>query len=276
MSLKIPFLGAISLTPARCLPEDEEALMSAGGPLLAVSPHLDDAVLSVGATLAGHAEAGRAVVVCTVFAGELRPPLSDTAREFHAMCGLGDDAVAVRKAEDRDAVAAIGATALHWGFLDALYRRRGDGWLIGRMGEHFDPRLELERELAAAVQARLRDLVRSLRPAAVWTCAGIGDHVDHRVVLAAAQAACAEASVELALWEDLPYALDRSPRERHPPLVDDGAEPDVARKLDAIARYGSQLEMLFGAGADWRAAFRAHADARRAACGVPELVWRGR
>jgi len=235
------------------------------GPLLAVSPHFDDAALSVGATIAA---ATTDVVVCTVFAGLPQPPLSEPAREFHAQCGLGDDAVAVRREEDRAAYALLGARVVHEDFLDALYRRRGDGWLIERLGAHLDAATLFEPELTDEIAAALREVVRSLRPAEVWTCAAIGDHVDHRVVLAAARVACAAEAVPLYLWEDLPYAVGRPA----PAIECVARQGDVAAKLDAIACYGSQLGMLFGE-TDWRVALAEHARARLAAHGAPELMW---
>lgn len=235
-------------------------------PLLAVSPHFDDAVLSVGATIAA---ARTQVVVCTVFAGLPQPPLSAPAREFHAECGLGDDAVAVRRAEDRAALALLGARAVHWDFLDAIYRRRGDGWLIEQLGSHLDAATVFEPELTDEIAAALRALVRSLRPSAVWTCAAIGDHVDHRAVLAASRAAGAAEDVALHLWEDLPYAIGRPAPSIGATLV---AQPaDLASKLDAIACYGSQLRMLFGE-ADWRMQLTEHARARRQTHGASELI----
>ncbi|MEA2150703.1 MAG: hypothetical protein QOD69_2533 [Solirubrobacteraceae bacterium] len=237
------------------------------GPLLVVSPHLDDAVLSSGATIAA---ARTEVVVCTVFAGLPEPPLSAPAREFHAVCGLGDDAVAARRAEDRAALALLGAQALHWDLLDGIYRRRGAGWLIEQLGSHLDAATAFEPELADAIASALRELVRSLRPSAVWTCAAIGDHVDHRAVLAASRAACAAEGVALHLWEDLPYAIGRPAPPIGEALV---AEPaDLAAKLDAIGCYRSQLGMLFGE-ADWRTAFQEHARMRRQSHGATELIW---
>jgi hypothetical protein len=44
------------------------------GPVLAVSLHLDDAMMAVGATLVALVEAGREAIVCTVFAGVPEPP----------------------------------------------------------------------------------------------------------------------------------------------------------------------------------------------------------
>ncbi len=237
------------------------------GTLLVVSPHLDDAVLSAGATIAATR---RDVVVCTVFAGLPQPPLSAPAREFHAVCGLGDDAVAVRRAEDHGALALLGAQAVHWDFLDGIYRRMGDGWLIDELGLHLDAATRFEPELADAIASALGELVRSLRPSAVWTCAAIGDHVDHRAVLAACRVACAAEDVPVYVWEDMPYAIGRPAPPIATALV---AEPaDVAAKLDAIACYGSQLSMLFGE-TDWRGSFEEHARERRRAHGAAELIW---
>ncbi|SDD38242.1 PIG-L deacetylase family protein [Actinokineospora iranica] len=244
------------------------------GPLLALSPHLDDAVMSAGAALAAVAETGRQVVVCTVFAGSPPPPLSGPATEFHRDCGLGPDAVDVRRAEDSAAVAALGAEPLHLPFLDALYRRLDGDWLCAWLGAHFDPDLPAEPDLAAEVTASLSALLRDLRPAAVWTCAAVGGHVDHRTTLATATAACAAEGVALALWEDLPYAIGQPPAETTGPLVPTQAsESHRAAKLAAVGRYSSQLDMLFPDGPGWRAAFTGHAHARLATHGAAELVW---
>lgn len=243
------------------------------GPLLALSPHLDDAVMSVGAALAAVAGAGRRVVVCTVFAGCPTPPLSAAATEFHRDCGLGDDAVPVRLAEDRAAVAALGADPAHLPFLDALYRRHGDDWLCRWLGAHFDPDLPAEPALAAEVTGALRTLVRDLRPAAVWTCSAVGGHVDHLMTLATATAACAAEGVGLAVWEDLPYAIGRPPAEAATPLPVRTEEAHQAAKLAAIGCYPSQLDMLFPDGPGWRTAFEGHAQARLATHGMTELVW---
>jgi LmbE family N-acetylglucosaminyl deacetylase len=244
------------------------------GPLLAVSPHLDDAVMSVGAALSAVAETGRRVVVCTVFAGRPELPLSTPAVTFHDTCGLGDDAVEVRLAEDVAAVSAVGAEPLHLPYLDALYRRFGDDWLCTWLGAHLAPGLPAEPELAADLTDTVRGLLSSLRPAEVWTCTAIGGHVDHRLTVDAVTAACAAGHVELALWEDLPYAIGR-------PVVEAATAEGVrthrrhlVRKLDGVAEYRSQLAMLFPA-LDWRSSILGHAMDRQGTHGVAELLWRG-
>jgi LmbE family N-acetylglucosaminyl deacetylase len=243
------------------------------GPVLVVSPHLDDAVLSAGASMAAMAAAGRTVVMCTVFSGRPTGPLSETAVQLHRLCGLGDDAVVTRWAEDRSASRAIGASPVHLDYLDAVYRRQGDDWLCRQFGAYFDD-LPAEPALAADITAELRILIQSHRPAAVWTCAAVGDHVDHRMTLTAVTAACADEGVDLMVWEDLPYAIGRPAARRRGEVSPTSiAAAQQARKLDAIACYNSQLSMLFPDSPGWRAAFVSHAADRLATHHTPELLW---
>jgi len=243
-------------------------------PILAVSPHLDDACMAVGATLAALVEAGQPVVVCTVFAGQPLPPFSSVATAFHTDCALGDDAVSVRRAEDLQALAAIGGKAVHLDFLDAIYRRHGDAWLCPRPGANFDLTLPDEPELRGGIAAELRKVFGTFDPVAVWVCAATGGHVDHRIARDATEIVCREDGRELCFWEGLPYAFGTSsiitPPSHCP--VEVRAE-HVVRKLSAVEHYGSQLRMLFPDDEDWRQAFVDHADLRRAQYDAPELVW---
>lgn len=247
------------------------------GRLLAVSPHLDDAILSAGATIAAWVEAGGQVVVCTAFAGVPPGPPSPVAAAFHADCGLGDDAISVRRHEDREVLALLGARPLHLNFLDAVYRRAGGRWLCGHRRAMFDPALPDEPSLTADLATVLAKVIRSVRPEVVWTCAGYGQHVDHRLTRRATTRACA-GGTRLWLWEDLPYALTdppHVPRRGRPQVLERPPVEVVARhlerKLAAVAGYRSQLPMLWP-GEDWQAALRAHAAGRAVAGGAPEAI----
>ncbi|MGH3869204.1 MAG: PIG-L deacetylase family protein [Pseudonocardiaceae bacterium] len=109
--------------------------------VLAISPHLDDAALSAGATLTDFVARGADVNVFTLFAGAPPEPLSEVARAFHVKCGLSQDASAgaLRIDEDRAAMDQLGVRAHHCGFLDAIYRRAPDGhWLCEHDRAMFD------------------------------------------------------------------------------------------------------------------------------------------
>lgn len=96
----------------------------ADGPVLVLSPHLDDAIFSADALIASAP-----CEVWTVFAGEPKPPVSTG---WDASCGFrdSDETMAARRAEDEAAFAGTGASIRHLPLLDGPYtdpeRRRAD------------------------------------------------------------------------------------------------------------------------------------------------------
>jgi LmbE family N-acetylglucosaminyl deacetylase len=78
---------------------------------------LDDAVLSCGQRLA----AGPGSTVVTVFTGG--PSTYDVLTDWDVSCGFraGDDVMAARRAEDRAALARLGATPVWLGLVEAQY-----------------------------------------------------------------------------------------------------------------------------------------------------------
>ena len=91
--------------------------------VLAVSPHLDDAAFSVGATLARLSDAGHDVTVVTVFTASVPSPTG-----FALACqtdkGLGPDVdyMDVRRAEDAAAQAVLQTAWEHLPFREAPHR----------------------------------------------------------------------------------------------------------------------------------------------------------
>ncbi|WP_327382472.1 MULTISPECIES: PIG-L deacetylase family protein [unclassified Streptomyces] len=250
--------------------------------VLAISPHLDDAVLSAGGRLFELASEGVEVTVFTVFAGRPMPPFSPVAAYLHGLWGLGDAPVVHRQAEDRRAVSLLGAAERHGSFLDAVYRRTTDGeaWLIGMDG--VPPEGEHEPELAARLADAITDLVGELRPDTVLTCAAIGGHLDHRRTRDAVLAA-ATPGVPILCWEDLPYGH----RTTEVPALPEGvrftgsvaetaADPAWEAKYRAIEAYDSQLTMLWPNEPEFRPVFDSHATAHAREHGLTgraELFW---
>ncbi len=89
----------------------------AADPLLVFSPHLDDAVLSLGNLIAAHPGS----VVVTVLAG--MPGDETVATEWDTACGFTNagDSMRARWEEDAAAVAELSATSIHLDFLDRQY-----------------------------------------------------------------------------------------------------------------------------------------------------------
>jgi LmbE family N-acetylglucosaminyl deacetylase len=185
-------------------------------PVLVVSPHLDDAVFSVGQFLAGRP----GTVVVTMLAGAPNPPLEKTV--WDESCGFSDSqqAIEARRAEDESALALLNATPVHLDFLDRQYEakvvsafRRGLRWATG----HSSAAMGLANAVKEQVERR--------RPEFVIGPLGVG-HPDHvRVRMAVLTA---DLPVPVWLYEDLPYSVN---------------EPEVtAAALEEIQSLGYTLE----------------------------------
>lgn len=220
-----------------------------------VSPHLDDAAFSCGRLLRAHPGS----IVVTVFSGG--PAGVDPLPEWDELCGFspGDDVMAIRRREDDEALATVGASASRLGFWEVQYRRPAGGRLSRRLAQPLMARLRPagppERGLVKAVAAALGAVVDH-GPRRQWFVPLGLVHPDHRVT-ALAGLVVAEARPDLAwhLYEEQPYALD------HPDLAAEARagvaragwrldaaaprlDPDVAAK-DALARcYRSQVGYL--------------------------------
>lgn len=218
---------------------------------LAVSPHLDDAVLCAGGHLARRAHAGIDVVVVTVCAGNPPDgPLSAVAAEFHADCGLGADVVGVRRAEDAAAVAEIGAVPWWLDVPDGVYRRHGGHPTYGNQEELFGPAAPTDRDLAHGVATTIAE-----RYPHMWELLvplGVGGHVDHRVARQAGEALANRVRPARTVWyEESPYAAQQG-RDAWADVSTAGLRHRT-RRLDAAAHrrkraalscYRSQMPML--------------------------------
>jgi LmbE family N-acetylglucosaminyl deacetylase len=229
--------------------------------LLAISPHLDDAVLSLGAGLAQAAQDGAKVTVYTAFAGTAPPPYSAAAERMHAVWGLSpnDDAPQYRRKEDIAALDHLGVGYRHGRFLDSIYRKLPDGqWLAEHVagGQKLvvpKQSAESDRDLVFAIKDDIRSVIEEFNPTLLATCAAIGSHPDHEAARDAALFAAREANIPIRLWEDLPYAVFRPGTVELPQGFQLGS-PDFSpvdtemrtRKFQAVERYPSQMLMLNG------------------------------
>ncbi|HYY03860.1 MAG TPA: PIG-L family deacetylase [Gaiellaceae bacterium] len=173
-----------------------------GSRIVVVSPHLDDAVLSLGATIAAATRAGQDVSVLTVFAGEPDSAAEPSSWDVRAGFRSAGEAGRARRAEDAAACATLGARAVCLEGVRTLSRAE-----LGR---------RLRPELAQA------DLV--LIPG--YPCT----HADHELV----SALVLEDGVpgELALYVEQPYAMWRLLGQQH------ARRRRIARSVGLAARAG--------------------------------------
>ena len=154
-----------------------------------LSPHLDDSVLSAGGLIYEQTKSGIPVEIWTCMCGY--PPdlpegeYSSFAQLQHAQWEFSSarEGIRIRREEDKNAAARVGASVVHFDFLDCIYRRGIKGeWLYYDISAppHVED-MEIPSQIAKVVSARLtRDdvLVCQL---------SVGSHVDHVLVRQAAQ-----------------------------------------------------------------------------------------
>lgn len=106
--------------------------MMLAGRVAVLSPHLDDAVFSIGAAIARGSRSGARISVVTIFAGA--PDSTARAGWWDEEAGFASEgeAARARREEDRAACSLVGATPVWLPFSDATYERRvEDGELWG-------------------------------------------------------------------------------------------------------------------------------------------------
>jgi LmbE family N-acetylglucosaminyl deacetylase len=202
--------------------------MSRSGTLVALSPHLDDAVFSIGAFVHEQARRGVDVHILTVFAND--PSAAGPAGSWDAMCGFASAAAAAsaRREEDRRACAIIGAEP-HWlAYGDESYGR------------------------PASDDEVWRDIQDAIAECALLLVPGFPlRQADHAWLTQLVVQRRAELRSGLGFYAEQPYARaalarGHNPAPPLPPAFErvSTAAKDRLAKLRAAAQYRSQLRAL--------------------------------
>jgi LmbE family N-acetylglucosaminyl deacetylase len=229
-------------------------------PALLVSPHLDDAVWSAYAVLAGDGP----VDVVNVFAGV--PPAGVDAW-WDRRCGIADSPAHVRAriAEDEAALATLGRRAVNLPLLDGQYRVGGPQSLA---------------EARAALTERVEGA------SVVYGPAGIGAHEDHVFARELVLSLAAD-GIPVHLYADYSYCarggwptwVDRAagrpegdaqwrrdlagvPVDPDRPRVRELSEDERRRKLAVMRLYRTQYDMIEQVEPEWQIDGRPPSDAR--------------
>ena len=213
---------------------------------LTLSPHLDDAAFSAGGALARLAQDGWDVVVATLFTASVPDP-----QGFALACQLDKglpadvDYMAIRRAEDEAACAALGARAMHLPLREAPHRGYTSAAAL------FQPPHAGDAADGDACDV-VAPLLRDLKPDLLLVPQAIGGHVDHVMLVRAVQALAPSAPI--LWWYDFPYTT-RADTPRRPfedvlaSLPEVPLPTDPAAKLAACAAYATQLGFQFGGAA---------------------------
>lgn len=181
---------------------------------LVISPHLDDAVFSLGGWIAGESD----VIVATAFAGVPAPLVPAISDQFES----GAAEAEARRAEDLEACHSLGATAVQGPFLDGPYTGHAD------IDEDAIARWLLSLE-------RVFQVSKLVRPVGVR-------HPQH-IATARAAALSHARGVERLAYAELPYSVlwpELVPEVAGVPVELEQDEARAAWKQAACALYVSQ------------------------------------
>jgi LmbE family N-acetylglucosaminyl deacetylase len=255
--------------------------------ILVVSPHLDDAVLSLGGTISQWCDDGARVVIATVYTAG--PPLDEIPASMRQFADY-----TTRLREDEAALAIVGAEARWLGQVERAFR---PPYLTG-LAIFTTPEARGGFARLASIAAALDRIDVAAAADRIAVPLGVGNHVDHvETLVAVTDWLLARGLAGRAVFYEDPYAVSGTMRRRHPvtrrrrwwpwrapaltapklavllaaaaharhgPPVDTYLAPawqaarwraevspiagQEARKLDAVARYGSQVRAFGGMG----------------------------
>jgi len=172
--------------------------------IVVVSPHLDDAVLSLGGLIGREAAAGKRVEVWSCFtAGPALDSIPPAQRVF------GD--YSVRRAEDERALAVLGAGHPWLDRPERIWRAPPLARTLHVF--HTPPKMDDFSELRT-IRAAIGELIESR--AQIYAPLAVGHHVDHvEVALAALRELLVRGAFDRVRFYEDPYALGRACRRAH-------------------------------------------------------------
>jgi len=186
-----------------------------------LSPHLDDAIFSLGATIASTVRAGVDVRIITVFAGDIASGAPAGPWDRRADFATEGDAASARREEDRRACEILGATPVWLPYGDEQY------------GSAAVPDDELRAAILAAIPGDEPVLVPGFPLI----------HPDHARVAALIQLDPL-AVREIGHYVEQPYASKRGLPASTGWVAVPLTEEDRRAKHDAMVQYRSQLQLL--------------------------------
>jgi LmbE family N-acetylglucosaminyl deacetylase len=209
--------------------------------VLYLSPHFDDAVLSCGGQIYDRTRRGERIIVATICAAPPPARLSPFAASLHARWHESGPGDFDRAAEDRAALALIGAEAIHLDIGDCIYRRAPNGeWLYGSEAAIFGELSPLEYPLVEAVVEKLAAIQPPAPNLEIIAPFGVGGHVDHRLTHRAGRRIEKSWGRRVRYYADYPYAATVA--GGRPVSI---SEAGRRAKIEAVRAYCSQLSSFW-------------------------------
>jgi len=233
-----------------------------------ISPHLDDAALSLGGLIWEQSQAGLKVSVWTICSGDPPPgELSPFADSLHKRWGAGHDAMEARRTEDINSCTRLGAEHRHFSVPDCIYRRS----LV--TGEHLYTSEEAlwssihpdEDVLVEEISEKLAEKMPN--NACVVSPLGLGNHVDHCLARAAVKSAVGRMDKDRIqrqfFYAEYPYVLEETfPTDQGDikPNIFTISPKGILAWQESIAAHQSQISTFWGSKDEMRSAIQSFYD----------------
>jgi len=233
-----------------------------------ISPHLDDAALSLGGLIWEQRQTGLKVSVWTICAGDPPPgELSPFAASLHSRWGVENNAMETRRTEDIDSCNRLGADCLHFSVPDCIYRRspRNGSHLYTSEEALWSPIHPDEIELVEEIGGKLAEKIPD--NACVVSPLGLGNHVDHRLTRAVISSAVGRLDNDRKLrqlfYAEYPYVLEESittqQRDLKPTIYAISPKGILAWQ-ESIAAHRSQISTFWGSKEEMKSAIQSFYD----------------
>jgi len=224
---------------------------------IVLSPHLDDATLSLGGLIAKSTHSDDSPIIATIFTGT---PKIATSTMWDSKSGFknSSDAVSTRISENNNSADILNSQVVNMGYLDNQYRTT-------------TATTSLENKITNDIIKLIRSHDSSTSSMEVYGPAvfpGNVGHADHTILHDAYMDAISEYKprgiVTFFIYEDFPYAKEANvpkidltktlrayePQYSYAPIYIPLTSDIISTKEDAIRAYGSQEKALSNNGSD--------------------------
>lgn len=220
-------------------------------PVIIISPHPDDAVLSCGELLQQLSGKVNCTVI-TVFTKAHGGPYTLSAKQFLKASGMRDGVALYKERRNEDARAQkfLGTKMINLGLEDALFRRKKEQTFFGKFIPEFGHvyptyRWHMLKGISPQDTA-IEELKKELKPfvdkkAVIFAPCGIGGHVDHVLV----SKVCKELFDNVIFYSDFPYNIRLHTYGKQYGMQVYKVQPDMKKKTQLIKSYKTQFKGLF-------------------------------
>ena len=220
------------------------------------SPHLDDAVLSVGGFIDNEVKKRKKILIVTFFtAGNDSLELQKDQIDFlqNSFSKKSEKLFVKRKKEDIKATQFLQCDFFHFKYCDAFFRVNKTQFLYPSYNDLFSGKIHTLESVEKNIQKDITTLLKqySHEKTHLFAPLGVGAHVDHILISRIFQKR-AQKQKNISFWQDVPYRNHISSSEKQISQIQEFPQisfytctaENQKRKKKACSFYKSQIHSL--------------------------------